>query len=295
MKRRIYYFSGTGNSMRAARVIASALGDTEIISMRTDPKDYPATDSDVVGFVFPVYHWTMPEHAEKFVEGLSVNPNAYVFAVAMPSFILGIALERLAELLAPKGVTLDYGNLVHSVANYVIVYPPFPSPKLRVPRTEKKLKKIAEEIRAGKKRDYPRASRLIKWRMHQFMDPYLELQVYADNPFTVSDDCISCGLCTRVCPCNNLTMEEGKPVFHHHCANCMACVVNCPKRAIGYEINEGDRKLLDASNSKTPLVKIMGLPKGRKLYRNPYITSSDLCKNEEQVSWQNEEKQKKRS
>ena len=44
MRGRIYYFTGTGNSMRAARVISGRLKDTEIVSMRSDPKDYPATD-----------------------------------------------------------------------------------------------------------------------------------------------------------------------------------------------------------------------------------------------------------
>lgn len=281
MKNRIYYFTGTGNSMRAARVIASSLGDTEIISMRTDPAEVPATECDVVGFVYPVYHWTMPEPAERFVEKLDINPDTYVFAIAMPSFICGFACERLAEILKDKDVTLSYGDMVNSVANYAIVYPPFPSPKLRVPKTEKKLKKIASEIVLKTKKDYPRASRRVRKKFDSFMGPYLEIQVYADNPFTVSDDCISCGLCTRVCPCRNLTMENGKPKFNHHCANCMACVTSCPKRAIGYNITEGDRKLLDASGKKTPLVKIMGLPKRRKLYRNPYITTTDLTKNRE--------------
>ncbi len=281
MNKRIYYFTGTGNSMRAARVIAAASGDAEIISMRTDPSEYPASDCDVVGFIFPVYHWTMPEPAERFVEKLEINPEAYVFAVAMPSFICGIACERLAQILEAKGITLDYGNKVNSVANYVIVYPPFPSPKLRVPATERKLKKISGEIASRTKREYPKANWMIRKRMSSFMDPYLELQIYADNPFTVSDDCISCGLCTRVCPCKNLTMENGRPKFNHHCANCMACVVSCPKRAIGYNITEGDKRLLDASGKKTPIVKMMGLPEKRKLYRNPYITTADLTKNRE--------------
>ena len=199
----------------------------------------------------------------------------------MPSFICGFACERLNRILEAKGVSLDYGNLVNSVANYVIVYPPFPSPKLRVPKTEKKLKKISEEIVSRTKRDFPKAGRMVRKKIDSFMGPYLELQVYADNPFTVNDDCISCGLCTRVCPCKNLTMENGKPKFNHHCANCMACVTSCPKRAIGYNITDGDRKLLDASGNNTPLVKIMGLPKKRKLYRNPYITVTDLTKNRE--------------
>ena len=293
MKGRIYYFTGTGNSMRAARVIANQLTDTEIVSMRADPKDYPATDCEIVGFIYPVYHWTMPAPAVSFVEGLDINPNAYVFVVAMPSFVCGIACEKLAEILKKKQIDIDYGNIVYSVANYVIVYPPFPSAKLRVPKTERKLKDIASRIARREKKEYPRAGRYIRRKRDRVMKPYLELQKYADNPFTISEDCISCGLCTRVCPCKNMTLVDGKPVFQHHCANCMACVVSCPKRAIGYEITAGDRKLLDASTSKTPLVKIMGLPKKRKLYMNPYITTKDLTKENE--VWQKEAKQEKSS
>ena len=50
MQRKIYYFTGTGNSMRAARIIAERLGNTEIVSMRTDPADYSAKDC---GFCIP--------------------------------------------------------------------------------------------------------------------------------------------------------------------------------------------------------------------------------------------------
>ncbi len=292
MKGRIYYFTGTGNSMRAARVIAGSLENTEIVSMRSDPKDYPATDCDVVGFIYPVYHWTMPAPAVKFVEGLDINPKAYVFVVAMPSFICGYACEKLAEILKKKNISIDYGNMVYSVANYAIVYPPIPPAKLRVPKTERKLGIIAREIAGFTKREYPRENRFIKKKRERVMTPYLELQKYADNPFTISEECISCGLCSRVCPCKNIKLTDGTPTFMHHCANCMACVVSCPKRAIGYEITVGDRKLLDASGSKTFLVKIMGLPKKRKLYMNPYITATDLTKDSEQ--WQKEAKQEKK-
>ena len=281
MRGRIYYFTGTGNSMRAARVISGRLKDTEIVSMRSDPKDYPATDCDIVGFIYPVYHWTMPAPAAEFVEGLDINPDAYVFVIAMPSFICGFACERLAEILKKKNVSIDYGNVVYSVANYAIVYPPFPPAKLRVPKTEKKLKIIANEIARLEKKEYPRESNFIRRRRERVMNPYLELQKYADNPFTISEECISCGLCSRVCPCKNIELVDGTPTFLHHCANCMACVVSCPKRAIGYEITKGDRKLLEASNSKTFLVKVMGLPRKRKLYMNPYITAKDLIKDNE--------------
>ena len=278
MKKVIYYFSGTGNSMRAAKVIAEELDHTEIISMRMDPREVSAENAEVIGFVFPVYHWTMPAPAVRFVEQLKINPDAYIFAVAMPSFICGIACEKCAGLIEAKGGRVAYGNLVHCVANYVTVYPPLPPPKLMVPRMERKLRQIAGEIADRKERAYPKAGRIVKARRDKVMTPYLEVQKYADYPFTVSESCVGCGLCSRVCPCGNIELRGGKPEFRHHCAQCMACVVNCPKRAIGYEVREGDLNGLSLSNRKIPLVKLMGLPAKRKRYRNPYITAADLTR-----------------
>lgn len=281
MKGRIYYFSGTGNSMRAARVIARYLENTEIISMRADPAKYPASDCDVIGFIYPVYHWSMPAPAAAFAEKLEINPKAYIFVIAMPSFICGTACEKLAEILSGKGARISYGSKVHSVANYAVVYPPVPPAKLIVPLTERKLRRIGADLAAKKSKPYPRAGRFIRQRRERVMTPYLELQKYADYPFTISESCISCGICAKVCPCGNIVLEDGRPSFQHHCANCMACVVCCPKRAIGYNITEGDKKLLEASGSKTPVVKMMGLPEKRKLYMNPYITAGDLMKERE--------------
>ncbi len=278
MKKVIYYFSGTGNSMRAAEVIAEELDHTEIISMRMDPHEVSAENAEVIGFVFPVYHWTMPAPAVKFVEQLMINTGAYIFALAMPSLVCGIACEKCAELIEAKGGKIAYGNLVHCVANYAIVYPPFPSPKLMVPRMERRLRQIAGDIAGRKERAYPKAGRIVKARRDRVMTPYLDVQKYADYPFTVSERCVGCGSCTKVCPCGNIELREGKPEFRHHCAQCMACVVNCPQRAIGYEVKDGDLDGLSLSNKKIPLVKLMGLPAKRKLYRNPYITVADLTR-----------------
>lgn len=278
MRKKIYYFTGTGNSLRTAIKIAERLGDTELVSMRTEPDEVSAEDCDVIGFVYPVYHWTVPEHVVKFVEGLKINPNAYIFAVANPSLICGFACEKMAELIRAKGAKLSFADVVHCVANYVIVYPPFPSPKFMVPRMERKAAKIAEDIANRRTKAYPKAGAITRRKVKKFMGPYIELQKYADNPFTIADSCIGCGLCAKVCPCKNIELKDSKPIFLHHCMNCMACVTSCPKRAIGYEITAGDRALLDASDRKTSIVKLMGLPAKRKLYRHPYVSVQDLTK-----------------
>ncbi len=278
MKKVIYYFTGTGNSLRASIKIAQRLQDTTLISMRNDPTQVPATDYEMIGFVYPVYHWSMPEPVVRFVENLDINSKAYIFVGAMPSFILGNSCERLEQILALRGGLLSYSAKVNSVANYVLVYPPMPAPKYVIPRTEKKLERIAQDIANRQKNKILKENILIRKFHSKIMDPYKELEPYADVPFTISIDCIGCGLCSKICPVENIVLVEGKPTFRHQCVQCMACVSFCPPKAIGYEIKKIDLKAKELK--KIPVVKKMGLPAHRHPYHNPYIQASDLMKNQ---------------
>lgn len=52
--------------------------------------------------------------------------------------------------------------------------------------------------------------------------------------FKVSEKCISCGKCVRVCPLNNVQLEKEIPRWGNCCTYCMACISGCPKEAIEY-------------------------------------------------------------
>ena len=52
--------------------------------------------------------------------------------------------------------------------------------------------------------------------------------------FYASDTCISCGKCAKICPLNNIRMENRKPVWGKNCTHCMACICHCPTEAIEY-------------------------------------------------------------
>jgi len=45
------------------------------------------------------------------------------------------------------------------------------------------------------------------------------------------DKCLKCGLCSRLCPVNNIEMKE-YPVWHDSCEVCMRCLSFCPVNAV---------------------------------------------------------------
>ena len=46
--------------------------------------------------------------------------------------------------------------------------------------------------------------------------------------------CIGCGKCEKLCPLNNITLQNARPVWGTNCTQCMACICYCPTRAIEY-------------------------------------------------------------
>ena len=92
-------------------------------------------------------------------------------------------------------------------------------------------KRVAKKIAAKHHTEIPTLKEAAQKRYEKFM-----AQIPAsDSGYHVNDDCISCGICRKVCPAGNITIEDGKPVFHHQCKSCMACIQHCPKRAINYQ------------------------------------------------------------
>ena len=55
-----------------------------------------------------------------------------------------------------------------------------------------------------------------------------------DKNFHIDGTCTSCGICERICPVKNITLEAGRPVWHGSCEQCLACIQWCPEECIQY-------------------------------------------------------------
>ncbi|NRX98609.1 flavodoxin domain-containing protein [Clostridium beijerinckii] len=66
MNTTIYYFSGTGNSLKVANDLSNQLTDSKIVKIsKNNMSVFNDTQSDKIGFVFPVYNAGIPVIVKK--------------------------------------------------------------------------------------------------------------------------------------------------------------------------------------------------------------------------------------
>jgi len=256
MKTTIFYFSGTGNSLKTARDLAAELGETEIISIAKAIKDDPDISSGRVGFVFPVYAFGTPLIVLDFIDKLKVPDKTYIFAVATCAQIAGNAPGQAAKKLAQKGLSLSSGFVVLMPSNYTPFGEAFPvdrQEKMFSKETER-VKEIASIIKECRKEKIETCK--LPLRLAGELISLLASQVMRkeDKHFWITEKCNGCGTCEKVCPVDNIKLVDRKPVWLHKCEQCFACIQWCPQEAIQYGKNTV----------------------GRKRYRNPHVTLRDM-------------------
>ncbi len=260
MKTVIYYFTGTGNSLAAAKKIAEALGDCGLVPIASLANDTCAVvpDADRVGIVCPVYDAGVPRIVAEFAGRLDLSRSAYTFAVITFGGIGVSALHQLNGILKKqRGVFLDAAFAVKMPGNF----PPVGRP----PEAEKKEKILQEaDLRLAEIADtidkglavppgFSPVSGVFHWLLYS---PFYKNVHAGDKAFTVSDACTSCGTCAKVCPTGNIRMDDGKPVWLHRCELCCACLHFCPAEAIDLNMMRGT--------------------KGRGRYRHPELRLEDM-------------------
>jgi ferredoxin len=230
----IYCYSGTGNSLDAAKVIAETLGNTKVVSMNDENIKHDASNTDIIGFVFPVHHWNMPTAVRTFASKVALHQNAYIFAIAACGGIAVNALNDFNDLIIAKGAVLSYSKILVNVSQYIVAYDRFPNPEKQLPKTNIALRQIADDIK-NHIHNKPAKSNLLKKLLRLGMSRSVKKFPIMDKYFIVSDTCIACGICKKVCSAKNINIENSKPVFLHKCEQCMACIQYCPQKAINYK------------------------------------------------------------
>lgn len=148
-----FYFTGTGNSLAAAKKIGGTLNSIPQ-AIHEENKIYR---DDAIGFVFPLYCLNPPKMVREFLQNAKFEAD-YFFAVATYGNATGAALPHLQRAAEELGLRFDYINALLAVDNCL---PHFEMneeiAKLPAKRTEECLEQIAADI-AARKRFIPAAT-----------------------------------------------------------------------------------------------------------------------------------------
>lgn len=235
----IFYFSGTGNSAFIAKLMAESIDLCEAVRMEEYMQER-AVEARILGFVFPVYWWGIPNIVRSFLERLQIGRASYVFAAATMGMSAGNAVPYVKELLAEKKTELRAGFVYRMPDNYIIAHGAPGEKKIRelVGNAYLKVMEDIEKIKKEQSVPVKRAKRLIHIVNKRYIDTYKT----ADLKFGVSDACVHCGLCAKECPVKNIVLQDGMPMWRHQCESCMRCIQICPKKAIDYAGKTSGRK-----------------------------------------------------
>lgn len=239
MKRTIYYFSGTGNSLDCAKDIAQNLQDTNIVSIPSlkDQKAIIPT-TECVGIVFPVYGWAPPRTVKEFAKKLRLTQNNYVFAVATSGGTPGKALHELDKYLNKK---LDAGFTVKEdghqpLKEEILVVRMMMAINTKKARSRKeRIPEIVSTIKNRRTRPLEKSSFLANL-CGSILSGFASKEFKAaDKDLWIDSNCNLCGICTRVCPRKNIQINDKKITRDHDCESCFACLQWCPNGAIHYK------------------------------------------------------------
>ena len=233
----ILYFTGTGNSQYVAKRMGKGVEDeTYNLFQRIKENDYSSLHSNKPWIVVaPTYAWRIPRILENWIEKTELLGNKEIYFVMTCGGNIGNAGKYLKSLSTKKGMAYLGCYEIVMPENYIAMFstPDKSEAVSIIKKAETKIDKAIAVIRSGKAFPQPKITFTDKMSSGIVNDFFYPFCVHAKK-FHVTNKCISCGKCVRVCPLTNIRLENGKPVWEDSCTHCMACICRCPKEAIEY-------------------------------------------------------------
>ena len=268
MSTEIYYFSGTGNSLYAAKELQKRIPETKLIPIVSLlSKDVIETNAETIGFVFPIYYMAIPVPVKDFIKKLDLKSTKYIFAIATRLGSPHTAFTDIGKILKKKDRHLN-SFLTLTMANNDPKY------DYRVPTAEEikgfesvieknldVIHKIIKEKQISREKDAtitepvsPFLVSIVPF-LNSIFRPIGEYFGFKSN-FYADNNCIGCGTCEKVCLSEKIKMLNGKPVWQKNvkCFYCYACINYCPGES----------------------VQIKSWTENNGRYYHPYATTNDI-------------------
>ncbi|MDO4305378.1 MAG: EFR1 family ferrodoxin [Eubacteriales bacterium] len=231
----IFYFTGTGNGLYIAKQIEEKpLSIPQI--MRQENMEFTA---ETIGIVAPIYGHEVPSMVKEFLKKV-VFQTDYFYMILTYGNRHGGAAELAKKLCDECGVSVNYINVIVMVDNWLPGFDMNEQKKIDK-RVEENMAVILDDLAAHKNMisevtDIDRAAH------QQFLNRMNQMPADVwQHLLRVTENCVGCGTCEKVCPSSSIHVADGKAVhIPGNCQTCLACAHACPKKAIQLTIPEAN-------------------------------------------------------
>ena len=240
----ILFFSGTGNSGYAARLVSQITGDTAISinKLIKNGDTYPLSSDKPFVFVCPVYAYRIPHVVERFIRSVPLAGSRQAYFILTCGDSSGAASHYNEQLCRDIGLAYMGTATIVMPENYIAMFkvPDEKEAEAIVKRAHPHILEAAGLIKEQQPLPPEKITMAGRFISAAVNGPFYKLFVSAKG-FYATDDCVGCGKCADVCPLNNISILEGRPQWGSDCTHCMACICLCPTQAIEYKKKSQDK------------------------------------------------------
>ena len=229
-------FSGTGNSLEAARALAGALVElgygVTLYPMELSGNNI-RPDDGTLGIVTTVACFSTYPTAWRFIDSLPPGEGREAFFLATMGGCGGGMQGPIRHTLTVKGYRPIGSLVVKMPSNYGNKVLDEAKNRSLKDSAVSRVREYARELDEGTARwpgGVPVISGFFAALAHGCKPWDMFRRIF---PLTVAaEKCTACSTCVKLCPENNIALEDGRAVFGDRCESCQRCVAFCPSRAI---------------------------------------------------------------
>ncbi len=231
------YFSGTGNTKWCVKRLVYLLDkQADAVSTEDSRAVKVLMENETVILAYPVQFSNAPMMVRGFIKKhANLWKGKRVFCIATMDAFCGDGAGCAARLLKKCGAKILGGvhiRMPDSVCDVKLLKKTLKKNKQIVTEADKKIETVANDIKACK---YPKEGlsffHHIAGLFGQRLWFFSKTHSYS-NRLKISDSCVGCGQCSKLCPMKNIIMNDKKPIPIGQCTMCYRCISQCPKKAI---------------------------------------------------------------